>query len=82
MRGASQHNLADLDVEFPIGCLVCVSGVSGSGKSTLVNEILARGCAAALHDARAVPGSHREIRGLDALDKVIVIDQSPIGRSR
>jgi excinuclease ABC subunit A len=79
--GAAENNLQDLDVEFPLGCLVCVTGVSGSGKSTLVNQILARACAAALHGARTDPGRHREIRGLEALDKAIVIDQSPIGRT-
>jgi excinuclease ABC subunit A len=81
VRGARQHNLRNLDVRFPLGRLVCVTGVSGSGKSTLVNGILAQGAAAALHDARGVPGEHDEIRGLELLDKAIVIDQSPIGRT-
>jgi excinuclease ABC subunit A len=81
IRGARQHNLRDLHVRFPLGRLVCVTGVSGSGKSTLVNGILARGAAAALHDARGLPGEHDEIRGLELLDKAIVIDQSPIGRT-
>jgi excinuclease ABC subunit A len=81
VRGARQHNLRNLDVRFPLGRLVCVTGVSGSGKSTLVNGILAQGAAAALHDARGLPGEHDEIRGLELLDKAIVIDQSPIGRT-
>ncbi|MGQ0723043.1 MAG: excinuclease ABC subunit UvrA [Candidatus Eiseniibacteriota bacterium] len=81
VRGARQHNLRGLDVRFPLGRMVCVTGVSGSGKSTLVNGILARAAAAALHDARGLPGEHDEIRGLELLDKAIVIDQSPIGRT-
>jgi excinuclease ABC subunit A len=79
--GASEHNLRELDVRFPLGRFICVTGVSGSGKSTLVNEILGRAAAAALHGSRGVPGAHREIRGLADLDKVISIDQSPIGRT-
>jgi excinuclease ABC subunit A len=78
---ASEHNLRDLDVKVPIGEFVCVTGVSGSGKSTLINEILAKAAAAELHSARHRPGEHEEIRGLDLLDKIINIDQSPIGRT-
>ncbi len=78
---ASANNLRDLDVKIPIGKLTCVTGVSGSGKSTLVNEILAKAAAAELHDARHVPGEHEEILGLELLDKIINIDQSPIGRT-
>jgi len=81
IRGASENNLRDVDVRFPIGLFTVVTGVSGSGKSTLVNDILARAAAARLHDARGLPGRHREIVGMDALDKVVNIDQSPIGRT-
>jgi excinuclease ABC subunit A len=79
--GASQHNLRKIDVQFPLGLFTCVTGVSGSGKSTLVNEILHRALAAALHGAEAEPGRHDRILGLGELDKVIDIDQSPIGRT-
>jgi excinuclease ABC subunit A len=78
---ASENNLRELDVKLPIGHFICVTGVSGSGKSTLVNEILAKAAAEELHDARHVPGRHEEIRGLDLIDKIINIDQSPIGRT-
>ena len=79
--GASENNLQGVDVKFPIGLFSVVTGVSGSGKSTLVNDILAKAAAAHLHDSRGVPGKHREIRGFDKLDKVVNIDQSPIGRT-
>lgn len=79
--GASEHNLKNIDVEFPLGLLTVVSGVSGSGKSTLVNDILAKELAAQLHRAHEVAGKHEAIEGVKQLDKVIVIDQSPIGRT-
>jgi excinuclease ABC subunit A len=79
--GASQHNLRDIDVHIPLGVLTCVTGVSGSGKSTLVNEVLYKAVANRLHRARQRPGAHRAIHGLDELDKIIAVDQSPIGRT-
>ena len=79
--GAREHNLRDIDVSIPLGTFTCVTGVSGSGKSTLVNEILHKSAAHRLHRARQRPGTHRGIRGLEQLDKVIVVDQSPIGRT-
>ena len=79
--GAAEHNLKSIDVRIPLGLFVCVTGVSGSGKSTLVNEILHPALARALNRAHTRPGRHREIRGLEHLDKVIAIDQSPIGRT-
>ena len=81
MRGARQHNLKDVDVSVPLGVLCCVTGVSGSGKSTLVNEVLYRAVANRLHRARLRPGAHDRIEGLDQVDKIISIDQSPIGRT-
>jgi excinuclease ABC subunit A len=79
--GAEQHNLRDVDVHVPLGTLTCVTGVSGSGKSTLVNEVLYKAVANRLHRARQRPGKHRAIKGLDQLDKIIAVDQSPIGRT-
>ncbi|MCW2969108.1 MAG: uvrA [Solirubrobacterales bacterium] len=79
--GASQHNLRDIDVHIPLGVLTCVTGVSGSGKSTLVNDVLFKAVANRLHRARKRPGAHRAIHGLDQLDKIIAVDQSPIGRT-
>jgi excinuclease ABC subunit A len=81
VRGARQHNLKGIDVVFPLGVFCCVTGVSGSGKSTLVNEILHRAVANRLHRARMRPGSHDRIEGITEIDKVINIDQSPIGRT-
>jgi excinuclease ABC subunit A len=82
VKGARQHNLQNIDVPFPLGCFVTVTGVSGSGKSTLVNEILYRAVHQKLNRmARMVPGKHRRITGIGSIDKVIDIDQSPIGRT-
>ncbi len=81
VRGASAHNLQDLDVAFPIGCFVVVTGVSGSGKSTLLLQILEPAVARALQGAQRTPLAHRDIQGLEHLDKVICIDQAPIGRT-
>jgi len=81
VRGATQHNLKDLDVEFPIGKFVCVTGVSGSGKSTLVNEIVHKALANKLHRHRTKPGDHHSVEGIEVFDKVIEVDQSPIGRT-
>ena len=79
--GAREHNLHDIDVSFPLGCMVSVTGVSGSGKSTLVNDILATVLANKLNGARQVPGRHTRIKGIDLVDKLVQVDQSPIGRT-
>ena len=81
VRGAAENNLKNIDVEIPLGVMTCVTGVSGSGKSSLVNEILYKRLAKELNRARTIPGKHKAIEGIDRLDKVINIDQSPIGRT-
>jgi excinuclease ABC subunit A len=81
VRGAKEHNLRDIDVTFPLGVFCAVTGVSGSGKSTLVNDILYTSLAKQIYNARTVPGRHRRIDGLEHVDKVIHVDQSPIGRT-
>ena len=81
IRGAAANNLKKIDVEIPLGKFVCITGVSGSGKSSLVNEILYKACARKLNRAHTIPGAHKEIEGLENLEKVIMIDQSPIGRT-
>jgi len=81
VKGAKENNLRNIEVRFPLGVLTCVTGVSGSGKSSLVNEILYKSLAKKLNRARTIPGNHRSIEGMEALDKVICIDQSPIGRT-
>jgi len=81
IKGAREHNLQNIDAEIPLGMLVVVSGVSGSGKSSLINDILAKELSARLMRSNSVPGSHDEILGIENLDKAIIIDQSPIGRT-
>ncbi|HEY8842966.1 MAG TPA: excinuclease ABC subunit UvrA [Gaiellaceae bacterium] len=81
VRGARMHNLKDIDVEFPVAKFICVTGVSGSGKSTLVNEIVYKALANRLHRMRVKPGDHDAVEGIECFDKVIDIDQSPIGRT-
>ena len=79
--GAAENNLKNIDVEIPLGVMTCITGVSGSGKSSLINEILYRRLARDLNHARTIPGKHKNIEGIEQLDKVIDIDQSPIGRT-
>ncbi len=81
IKGASEHNLKNIDVSFPLGKFVCVSGVSGSGKSTLVNDILVKALLAKFYRAHVFPGAHCEITGAEHINKVVVVDQSPIGRT-
>ena len=81
VKGAAENNLKNINVKIPLGEFVCVTGVSGSGKSSLVNEILYKALARDLNRAKTIPGKHKEIKGIENLDKVIAIDQSPIGRT-
>lgn len=81
VKGAAENNLKNIDVKIPLGIMTCVTGVSGSGKSSLVNEILYKALAKKLNRARTIPGRHKCIEGVEQLDKVINIDQSPIGRT-
>jgi excinuclease ABC subunit A len=81
VKGASEHNLRGVDVAFPLGCFIAVTGVSGSGKSTLVNDILYSALAKELHGTRVVPGKHTRVTGMQLLDKVVHVDQGPIGRT-
>ena len=81
VKGAEENNLRNIDVRFPLGVMTCVTGVSGSGKSSLVNEILYKTLARDLNRARTIPGKNKGIEGIEQLDKVIDIDQSPIGRT-
>lgn len=81
IEGATEHNLKNVDVKIPLGKFVCISGVSGSGKSTLINDTLAKALLAKLSGAHLIPGAHKSIIGVENLDKVVVVDQSPIGRT-
>lgn len=81
VKGAAENNLKNIDVDFPLGVMTCVTGVSGSGKSSLVNEIVYKALAKKLNRARTIPGKHKSIEGVEQLDKIINIDQSPIGRT-
>lgn len=81
VHGAAEHNLQNVTVDFPLGCMIAVTGVSGSGKSTLVNDVLFNVMARDLNGARLVPGKHKKVTGLEHIDKVVHVDQSPIGRT-
>lgn len=79
--GAQQFNLKNIDVKFPLGKFICVTGVSGSGKSTLIHQILYKALAQKFYGAKDAPGKHKAIKGLENIDKVIIVDQSPIGKT-
>ena len=81
IKGAAENNLKNIDVEIPLGVVTCATGVSGSGKSSLINEILYKKLARELNHARTIPGKHKKILGIEQLDKVIDIDQSPIRKN-
>ena len=81
IKGAAENNLKNIDVDIPLGIMTCITGVSGSGKSSLINEVLYKRLARDLNRARTIPGKHKNILGMEQLDKVISIDQSPIGRT-
>jgi excinuclease ABC subunit A len=81
VRGATEHNLQKLDIDFPLGTFTCVTGVSGSGKSTLVNEILAKVLMREVYGSRELPGQHQRVEGVEQVDKAVIVDQSPIGRT-
>ena len=81
IKGAKEHNLKNIDVKIPLGVFVCITGVSGSGKSTLMNDILARALSKKFHRTRTNPGEHKKIIGLENLNKIVIVDQSPIGRT-
>ena len=81
VKGATQNNLKNINVKFPLGQFICVTGVSGSGKSTLVNDILYKALAKQINGSNEKPGAHKEIIGIENIDKIINIDQSPIGRT-
>lgn len=81
IRGAKEHNLKNIDVKIPLGKFVCITGVSGSGKSSLINDILARALLKKFYNAKEEPGEHKEISGIEYLNKVVLVDQSPIGRT-
>jgi excinuclease ABC subunit A len=81
IKGAKEYNLKNIDVKIPLGVFICITGVSGSGKSTLMNDILARALSKKFHQTRTKPGEHKKIIGLENLNKVVIVDQSPIGRT-
>src|SRR5205807_6683277 len=81
VNGATENNLKEIEVAFPLGCFTCVTGVSGSGKSTLVDDILRRALFRRFYNSKEKPGAHRGLRGVEQIDKAIVIDQSAIGRT-